>query len=205
MTQRGSMPADTDPELDALHPLTPPMEAVLVRNHARFLGFLQRRVGSRAAAEELLQSALVRALEKGVPADDEDGAVNWFHRVLQNAVVDHHRTRAAETRALERESRLASEGRVDPELRGEVCACLHDLLPGLKPEYAEMVRRVDLEETPVSEVARTAGITANNASVRLHRARGALRKQLERMCGSCAAHGCLDCHCRRSKAPAGGV
>jgi RNA polymerase sigma-70 factor (ECF subfamily) len=71
-------------------------------------------------------------------------------------------------------------------------------LPTLKPEYAELLRRVDLEERSVPEAAAEVGITPNNAGVRLHRARQALKHQLERSCGSCATHGCLDCSCQRA-------
>jgi RNA polymerase sigma-70 factor (ECF subfamily) len=70
-----------------------------------------------------------------------------------------------------------------------------ELVPTLRAEYAEILRRVDLDEEPLSEVARQLGITPNNASVRLHRARRSLRRQLERSCGTCATHGCLDCRC----------
>ncbi|MGZ7100373.1 MAG: RNA polymerase sigma factor, partial [Candidatus Angelobacter sp.] len=41
-------------------------------------------------------------------------------------------------------------------------------------------------------------ITAENAAVRVHRARKALRRQVELPCGTCAEHGCLDCHCQRA-------
>jgi RNA polymerase sigma-70 factor (ECF subfamily) len=34
--------------------------------------------------------------------------------------------------------------------------------------------------------------------VRLHRARQALKRELERSCGTCATHGCLDCTCGAS-------
>ncbi|WP_043404325.1 RNA polymerase sigma factor [Archangium violaceum] len=181
--------------------LSPAVVESLVGNHRRFLSFLERRVGSRAQAEELLQSAYVRTLEKGGELEEGEGAVAWFYRLLRNALVDHYRRQGAEGRALEREARAASELGPDPELTQTVCACIHDLLPALKPEYAEMVRQVDLEGRGVPEVAREAGITANNAGVRLHRARQALKKQLERSCGTCAAHGCLDCTCGK---PGGG-
>ena len=72
---------------------------------------------------------------------------------------------------------------------------MRSLLPTLKPEYAAMIERVDLKEQPLSGVAEALGITANNAAVRLHRARIALKRQLERSCGTCATHGCLDCRC----------
>ena len=43
--------------------------------------------------------------------------------------------------------------------------------------------------------AASAGITPNNAGVRLHRARRALRRQTLAFCRACAEHGCLDCSC----------
>lgn len=171
----------------------------LVGNHRQFLGFLERRVGSKAVAEELLQSAFVKTLEKGGALRDGEGAVTWFYRLLRNALVDHYRHQAAEGRALEREAREATEATEDPELKSAVCACVGELLPTLKPEYAELVRKVDLEERGVPDVAKEVGITANNAGVRLHRARQALKKQLERSCGTCASHGCLDCSCKKSR------
>jgi RNA polymerase sigma-70 factor (ECF subfamily) len=188
------------PDSGAEAELLPGVIDALVRNHRGFLSFLERRVGSRALAEELLQSAYVRTLEKGGELREGEGAVAWFYRLLRNALVDHYRRNAAEGRALEREAREASEA-VEPELTQAICACIHDLLPALKPEYAELVRQVDLEGRSVPDVAREAGITPNNAGVRLHRARQALKRQLERSCGTCASHGCLDCSCGK---PGGG-
>jgi len=65
----------------------------------------------------------------------------------------------------------------------------------LKPEYAEAIRRVDLGGASVGGFATEAGITAGNASVRLHRAHAALKQRLLATCGACATHGCLDCRC----------
>jgi RNA polymerase sigma-70 factor (ECF subfamily) len=173
------------------------LERVLVAQQARFLDVLRRRTGSAADAEEILHGAYVRALEKGLPDADDEGVIAWFHRVLRNAVVDHARRRAAESRAMEREGAERAGDHEEPELRAAVCACVHDVLPALKPEYADLVRQVDLEERRVTDVAERAGITANNASVRLHRARRALKTHLLRACGACAAHGCLECTCAR--------
>ena len=166
----------------------------LVANHREFLRFLEPRVGNRALAEEILQAAFVRTLEKAAEIRDSESAVAWFYRLLRNAVVDHYRRAATEKRTLEREATVA-EAIVDPEMRRIICACLHTLLPNLKPEYAEMIRRVDLDGTPVAEVASLLGITTNNATVRLHRARQALKRELERSCATCATHECLDCRC----------
>ena len=70
------------------------------------------------------------------------------------------------------------------------------LLAGtLKPEYAAALRRVEVDGLTVQQFAVEAGVTANNAGVRLFRAREALRKRVARSCGGCAEHGCLDCTC----------
>jgi RNA polymerase sigma-70 factor (ECF subfamily) len=87
-------------------------------------------------------------------------------------------------------------GAADEELEAVVCACVMDLVHTLKPEYATAVRRVDLDGMSVRGYAEESGITPGNAGVRLHRAREALRRQLARVCGTCVAHGCLDCQCR---------
>jgi RNA polymerase sigma-70 factor (ECF subfamily) len=76
-----------------------------------------------------------------------------------------------------------------------VCKCVGKLAGTLKPEYADALRRIDVEGTPVKAYADQAGISANNAGVRVFRAREALRKQVARSCGTCAEHGCVDCTC----------
>lgn len=193
---------DAETEPGELVPGGDGLDRVLLAHHRRFLGFLERRLGSRPDAEEVLQGAYLRAIERGLPEAEGDGLVAWFYRVLRNALTDRARRRDAEGRSTERLAReLADAQEPEPELRAAICACVHDLLPGLKPEYADVVRAVDLDERALSEVAADRAITVNNATVRLHRARQALRKQLLRACGACAAHGCLECDCKNAPDP----
>lgn len=175
----------------------PDVVRVLVDNHRQFLGFLEKRVGSRSQAEDILQDAFVRGLDNAGSIRDGEAATAWFYRLLRNAIVDRARRRGAESRALERaavEPELLSPAN-DRELMDTVCGCVTSLLDTLKPEYADALRHVDVGGAAVRDWANTAGITANNAAVRLHRARQALRRQVERTCGTCATHGCFDCHC----------
>ena len=174
----------------------PAVVAAWVENHRRFLAFLERRVESRAAAEEILQEAFVRGLGQAHEIRDDERAVAWFYRLLRNAVIDHYRARGAEARGLEALAReLADASEPPPEIEAALCRCFEALLPALRPEYSEILRRVDLEGGRPADFAREAGLTANNAMVRLHRARKALRADLQRSCRTCADHGCLDCSC----------
>lgn len=79
-------------------PTDPAVIAVLVDNHRRFLAFLEKRVGTCAEAEDILQDAFVRGLARAGEIRDGDRAVAWFYRLLRNAVVDHWRARAARDR-----------------------------------------------------------------------------------------------------------
>jgi len=177
--------------------LSPAAIQRLVDSHRQFLAFLQARVESRAVAEDILQSAFVRSLERGADVRDEESAVAWFYRVLRNAVIDHYRHRAATGRAHEGWGKeFVTHELPEAELKQEICQCVSGLLETLKPDYQVALRVIDLEEGSLNDLAEQAGITSGNAAVRVHRAREALRKQVRTVCGSCAEHGCLDCHCK---------
>jgi RNA polymerase sigma-70 factor (ECF subfamily) len=174
------------------------LEQVLVDNHRKFLAFLERRVGSREVAEDILQEAFVRGIERGDSIRDQESATAWFYRMLRNALVDHYRKRGAEARALQGLAAGADAVEPSPDegLMETACDCVRSLVGTLKDEYADAIRRVDLGGAAVKDYAAEAGITPNNAAVRVHRAREALRRQVVRVCGTCATHGCLDCRCR---------
>ncbi|MDP2305050.1 MAG: sigma-70 family RNA polymerase sigma factor [Pseudomonadota bacterium] len=172
--------------------------AVLVENHRAFLTFLERRVGDRAVAEDILQAAFTKGLERAGTLRNEEAAVAWFYRALRNAVVDYYRRNGARSRALAAFAEEVESEEPDVELTRAVCQCVARLADTLKPEFAQALKRIEVDGVPVKQFAEEAGITANNAAVRVFRARDALRKQVARSCGTCAEHGCLDCTCGRS-------
>jgi RNA polymerase sigma-70 factor (ECF subfamily) len=173
----------------------------LVASHREFLRYVERRVGNRAIAEEIVQEALVRSLDRG--DEIRDSVVGWFYRVLRNAVVDYQRRRSVANRRLQEfAAELEASGDGGEELAGVACACVIRLAATLKPEYAEALQRIEVDRVPVKDYAEAAGISASNAGVRIFRARAALRRQVARACGTCAEHGCLDCSCGSATVPA---
>jgi RNA polymerase sigma-70 factor (ECF subfamily) len=174
-----------------------PLDKLLAHRSA-FLGYLRKQGAAPDQAEDILQAALVEELEPWARLPDDERVVGWFYRVLHNALVDHARRRAAAGRALDRlATEVASEAVTEPPGLRRVCPCTRHVLAALKPAYAALLTAVDLEAVPLEEAARAAGITANNAYVRLHRARRALRERLEATCGPCAKDGgcCHSCDC----------
>jgi RNA polymerase sigma factor (sigma-70 family) len=172
--------------------------STILDHRKQFLGFVQRRVPDAAIAEDILQAAYMRAIQHEGDLRRNELVVGWFYRVLRNAVIDYYRRRSTEDKALESWSRELETAVVPgPETRDEVCKCLNNVLDLIKPDYAEVLRAVELGEQPLQEFARERNISATNAGVRAHRARTALRKQLIKTCGSCAEHACVDCTCRQ--------
>lgn len=168
---------------------------VLLENHRAFLRYLESKVGNRALAEDILQDAFTRNLEK-IEAVGEEAIVPWFYRTLRNATIDQFRRRGTTDRALAAFAReLESHETAAPDVASEICACVTRLAGTLKPEYAQMLQAVDVDGLPVKAYAERNGLSPSNAGVRVFRAREALRKRVIQSCGTCAEHGCLDCTC----------
>ncbi len=176
------------------------LAAELNSHRNAFKAFLAARVGSEAEAEDILQNGLLKALKHADEVQDDAKLTAWFYQLLRNAVVDHYRARGSVRRrhdglgemisALGEDITAAPKG-WEPQL----CGCLGGVVDTLKPQHAELLRRVDLNGESVQVAAKALKMTPNSASVTLHRARKDLRARLETFCGDCAQGSCLDCDC----------
>jgi RNA polymerase sigma-70 factor (ECF subfamily) len=176
------------------------MIETLLENHRAFLRFLESRVGDRQLAEDILQDAFAKVVDHPELAPTDEGIVPWFYRTLRNAATDQFRRRGAADRALAAFAReLETSATPAVDLNAEICACVSRLAATLKPEYAEALQAIDVNDTPVTVFADTHGISPGNAGVRVFRARQALKKRVAESCGTCAEHGCLDCSCRSTR------
>jgi RNA polymerase sigma-70 factor (ECF subfamily) len=159
-----------------------------------FTGFARQRLADPELAADAVQESLLKALKASGTVRDAQSAKAWFYRILRRTIIDLYRRRDVQERAaarMEREldaSPMADEERI-------ACACLSRLIPTLKPQYATLVRRIDLDGEALEPVAASLGITTNNLKVRLHRARQQLKERVTQTCRLCAKHGCLDCTC----------
>jgi RNA polymerase sigma-70 factor (ECF subfamily) len=173
-------------------------ESKFPKSRASVLNYIRSKVSDADAAEDILQESLLKVLRSAPEVRDRERMVPWFYRIINNAIIDYYRHRQVESKYMDRDAEAEELG-FDPDERGVLCACLRDLLPTLKPEYAEVIEQMELnEEADADEIAGRLGITRNNLRARRHRARTQLRQRLEETCRSCATHGCLDCSCRRS-------
>jgi RNA polymerase sigma-70 factor (ECF subfamily) len=175
--------------------LDPAIEAALLEHRQDFLRLLTRRVGNPETAEEVLQQFYLRAVSRAFTLRKQESIRAWLFRLLRTVLADYARreaTRRRQEAVYVQQQALTQE---DPALESMVCACLYTLLPTLKPAYADILRRIDLLGEPRPQVAAALGVSVQNVTVRLHRARQALKRALLKWCTTCPEHGFLRCAC----------
>lgn len=178
---------------------SPAPVATLLENHRAFLRYLERRVGDRTLAEDILQDAFAKVVARPEQAPGDEAIVPWFYRTLRNAAVDQFRRRGAADRPYEAFAReLETHEAPTSDMEAEICACVSRLAATLKPEYAEALQAIEVGGTPVKAFAEQKGLSSSNAAVRVFRAREALKKRVMESCGTCAEHGCVNCTCKHA-------
>jgi RNA polymerase sigma factor (sigma-70 family) len=154
------------------------------------VSWITARTGSADLAEEVVQQALLRALEQLATLRQPARLKAWFQTIVKRLLIDE----------LRRQQRLSAfeeaDARPTQEPVAETCACILDVLKQLRPAYAEVLAAVDLQGQSLQQVATTLGLTANHTSVRLHRARQSLRRRLYAVCGTESLSACQNCSCQ---------
>lgn len=158
--------------------------------------FVRARV-PQSNVEDLLQSAALKAIERADSLESPERVLPWLYRIHRNLIIDGFRASDSRRRLLDRveqQERLAAQ--LDAGGNGEeTCACSVHLAHTLPRNYADILSLVDLGESSIQEAATELGITANNAMVRLHRARKALKKTMMEHCGVTSFSECNNCRC----------
>ena len=163
-------------------------EAV-ARRRTDYLRSIERRARGAVDAEDVLQRALVRALEKSEQLHDPARAEAWVGRIVRSMLMNQLRVRPRRE-SLDEETLAALE-----EEERSPCRCVTTEARALSPTYAEILQRVIIEGASITEAAQALEIAPNAASVRLFRARAALKKRVDRCCGARGCSGCGDCDC----------
>lgn len=163
----------------------PSTETALIEGRNAFLGFLVKRLGNRAEAEDVFQDFCIRVLAHKDPLRNVERMDAWLYAILRSALNDHYRKAA-------RRRHVAEAMAAEPEDWAEDAA---GLLSELRPADADLIQRIDLQEDDRASVAADMGLRDGTLAVRLHRARSALKDSLLSHCGTCCETDRDDCYC----------
>jgi RNA polymerase sigma factor (sigma-70 family) len=171
-------------------------QRALLDGRGAFLGFLVKRLGNRADAEDVLQEFCIRVLARKDQLRDVERMDAWLYAVLRSTLNDHYRKSKRRTRLAGAVAREPEEWVADaPTQMARLCTCHSGLISELRPADAELIRRINFGEEDHSVVATDLGLNRNALGVRLHRARTALREALMDHCGECCRVDRDDCSC----------
>ena len=148
--------------------------------------------------EDVLQQAALRAVERAETLREPDRVDAWLFRIHRNAIADALRHRASERTVIDGSAEVPERGsshaQTDP-LGEDPCRCSVSIAKRLRASYASILTLVDSDGLKVGEAARRLDLTANNAAVRLHRARRALKNEMLEHCGVSSSTDCAECRC----------
>lgn len=172
--------------------------AALDQHAAALAVFVRGRVPPNEV-QDVLQIAALRAVERADSLADPARVRGWLYQLHRNVAIDVARARASRNRLRERAAtRAVTEVEPAPaelSLSDGLCRCSIAQVNRLSEPYATILKLVDLGDQTLAEASDTLGISVNNATVRLHRARRALRKRLFSHCATTSLRDCESCRC----------
>jgi RNA polymerase sigma-70 factor (ECF subfamily) len=147
--------------------------------HRRLFGYCYRLLRDRDAAEDIVQTVFLKALESVKSLEKPELFSYWLFSIARNEVYGIFRaTRNSGTVRLDED---VWDGETPHErlVQTETNKLVEDALNRLKPEYREVLVLRQFEKLSYAEIAAITGSTMSSVESRLFKARKALIKYLE--------------------------
>lgn len=158
---------------------TTAFDALVRRYLPGALAAAERLLGDRSDAEDLVQDAFLRALDRLPLLDPTRPFGPWFFTLLRNQGINQ--LRARRVRQTEPESLDAASSDALPDealIRTEVRERFDAALAALTPRQREIVMLFEVEGWKGVEIAEHLGLTPENVRWHLHQAKKSLRISL---------------------------
>ncbi len=148
--------------------------------------YLERLVGNRATADDLLQDTLLK-IARALPSFEGRSSVKtWAFTIATRVASDHFRrpdSRAKTVEIDETEPTHVLDAEIDQRLViDEMSSCVREVIDGLPEDYRTALVLHDLEGQTSAQVAEIADCSIATAKIRIHRARRRLKQALDEEC-----------------------
>lgn len=146
--------------------------------------YLERLVGNRATADDLLQETLLK-IARALPGFEGRSSVKtWAFAIATRVATDHLRRPQNRARIVDIDE-ITPVG--DPETEqklviDEMSTCVREVIDTLPEDYRTAVVLHDLEGQTAAKVAEIVGCSLATAKVRIHRGRRRLQQALNDEC-----------------------
>lgn len=141
---------------------------------ARLVALGETMAGDREVARDLAHEAFLRLHRHWESVAGYQDVGGWLARVMANLLIDHHRSRDAQRRAVERLARRPDVGSAGIELEGDGWTTLVAALPLRQRVIVTLHYAEDLSVVDIAEALEISPGTVKSA---LSKARDALRSR----------------------------
>lgn len=155
-------------------------EELLTRVAALVKGFVRRRVGDIAWADDVVQECLVALHRARHTYDPARPFAPWIYAIAQNRLVDALRAQQRRTlRELSTEDGGAELGRGATQERDALATDVRKAVATLPDKQRRVIELLKFEDLSVREVAAKLNMSESNVKVTAHRGYRALRRRIE--------------------------
>jgi len=160
----------------------------------RILHYLSRLMGSEQA-EDIAQEVFEKVNRSLDGFQGKSKLSTWIYRIATNTALDklrsssfkHSSKQASLEETAERKDKNAWTGQTETSsdqkvIRKEMSECVREYIDRLSPDYQTVLLLSELGGFKNKEIAEILEISLENVKVRLHRARAALKNELDNGC-----------------------
>jgi RNA polymerase sigma-70 factor (ECF subfamily) len=146
--------------------------------------YLERLVGNRATADDLLQETLLKIARALPDFEGRSSVKNWAFTIATRVATDHFRRPQNRAQIVDvEESEPILETDTDQQLVvDEMSSCVREVIDSLPEDYRTAMVLHDLEGQTAAQVAEIVGCSIATAKIRIHRARRRLKEALDEEC-----------------------
>jgi RNA polymerase sigma-70 factor (ECF subfamily) len=154
-------------------------EELVVSFSPRLRYYLRKMLRELDCADDVLQDVWIQVL-RGLPTLADTGAFRgWLYRIARDRAYREFRKRSAPVRQLE-DSDLPAGPESNGDISAEHIEQIHAALDQLAREHREVLVLRYLEDMSYDDIARVTGCPLGTVRSRIHYAKTALRRVLER-------------------------
>ena len=148
--------------------------------------YLERLVGNRATADDLVQETLLKIARALPDFEGRSSVKTWAFTIATRVATDHFRRPHSRARMVEFDESvpvLVNDAEIDQGLViDEMNSCVREVIEGLPEDYRTALVLHDLEGHTAAQTAEIVGCSLATAKIRIHRARLRLKEALDRQC-----------------------
>ena len=147
------------------------VEAFIIDNREAYYRLAYSYVKNKETALDIVQDAIVKALNSIDKLDEMAYLKTWFYRIIVNTAIDfirkHHRVSILEDDILNLYLPKSEDKMTDMDLQ--------DAIDQLPPTYKTLIILRFFEDLKIDEIAEITGLNVNTTKTRLYRALKILR------------------------------